>query len=231
MPPSASSKRPLRWATAPGERALLVAEQLALDERRRQRGAVELTNGRVGGGGSGRGSRARRAPCRRRSRPGAARCSTSARPAGPSRGRSASRRCGRRCLRSPAAAATARAGRCCRPRVARGAAGSRRGRARSCSSERFVAVTSRFEPRRPRKLAVLAGDSRAHVFDPADLPVRGPNAELEPARRRAASGPPRRCASHAARSSSTMSSSRSDGLPLELRGLVARDRRRQEGDT
>ena len=45
MPPSASSKRPLRWAIGAGERALLVAEELALDERVGQRGAVELDEG------------------------------------------------------------------------------------------------------------------------------------------------------------------------------------------
>ena len=41
MPPSASSKRPCRRRDGAGEGALFVAEQLALDERRRQRRAVD----------------------------------------------------------------------------------------------------------------------------------------------------------------------------------------------
>ena len=41
VPPSASSKRPCRSATAPVKAPFLVAEQLAFDERRRQRGAVD----------------------------------------------------------------------------------------------------------------------------------------------------------------------------------------------
>ena len=41
VPPCASSKRPARAADGAGERALLVAEELALDERRGDRGAVD----------------------------------------------------------------------------------------------------------------------------------------------------------------------------------------------
>ena len=41
VPPSAISNRPWRWADRPRERALLVAEQLALDQAGRQRGAVD----------------------------------------------------------------------------------------------------------------------------------------------------------------------------------------------
>ena len=40
VPPSASSKRPTCCADRAGERALLVAEELALEQRRRDRGAV-----------------------------------------------------------------------------------------------------------------------------------------------------------------------------------------------
>ena len=41
MPPCASSKRPMRFASRAGEGAALVAEQLGLDQRRRHRRAVE----------------------------------------------------------------------------------------------------------------------------------------------------------------------------------------------
>ena len=41
VPPSASSKRPGLRRDGAGERALFVPEQLALDERRRQRRAVD----------------------------------------------------------------------------------------------------------------------------------------------------------------------------------------------
>ena len=41
VPPSASSMRPRRRCRGAGERALLVAEQLALEQRLRQRGAVD----------------------------------------------------------------------------------------------------------------------------------------------------------------------------------------------
>ena len=42
MPESASSKRPVLRPTAPGESSLLVAEELALDQGRRQGGAIDL---------------------------------------------------------------------------------------------------------------------------------------------------------------------------------------------
>ena len=45
MPPSASSKRPLAPADGPGERALFVAEQLALEQGFRQGGAVDRDQG------------------------------------------------------------------------------------------------------------------------------------------------------------------------------------------
>ena len=58
VPPSASSKRPMRRSNRAGERALLVAEQLALDQAGRQGGAVDLDErlvapraGRVDGAG------------------------------------------------------------------------------------------------------------------------------------------------------------------------------------
>ena len=41
VPPCARAKRPSRRSVAPGERALLVPEELALDEVRRDRGRVE----------------------------------------------------------------------------------------------------------------------------------------------------------------------------------------------
>ena len=47
VPPLASSKRPGLLATAPGERAALVAEELALDELLGDRGAVDLDEGLV----------------------------------------------------------------------------------------------------------------------------------------------------------------------------------------
>ena len=47
VPPSACSKRPSRRATRAGERALLVAEELALEERLGERGAVEAHERRL----------------------------------------------------------------------------------------------------------------------------------------------------------------------------------------
>ena len=46
MPPSARSKRPLRLLVGPGERALLVAVELALDELRREERAADLDVGK-----------------------------------------------------------------------------------------------------------------------------------------------------------------------------------------
>ena len=45
MPPRASSKRPTRGADGAGEGAALVAEELALDEGRREGGAVDVHEG------------------------------------------------------------------------------------------------------------------------------------------------------------------------------------------
>ena len=78
-----------------GEGALLAPEQLALDQARRQRRAVDLDHDVPRCAGSCGGWRAPRAPCRCRSRPARARRSPSARPAPPAAGRSGWRGSGR----------------------------------------------------------------------------------------------------------------------------------------
>ena len=88
VPPSATSKRP-RFADGPGEGALLVAEQLALDERRRHGRAVDGDERPLARGGCARAARARPAPCRCRSRRAGGRSRRSGRPARPGGARGA----------------------------------------------------------------------------------------------------------------------------------------------
>ena len=92
VPPSASSKRPRRCCVRAGEGALLVAEELALDQLARHRGAVDLDQRPLARAGWPRGSRARPAPCRCRFRPGSAPCCRSGRPARSARAGAARRR-------------------------------------------------------------------------------------------------------------------------------------------
>ena len=68
VPPSARSNRPRLRAHGAGERALLVAEQLALEQRARERRAVDADERAARRARAGGGWRARRAPCRCRSR-------------------------------------------------------------------------------------------------------------------------------------------------------------------
>ena len=68
VPRCASSKRPIWVRMRAGERAALAAEQLALDQRRRQRGAVDDDERPVAPRAAAGESRARAAPCRCRSR-------------------------------------------------------------------------------------------------------------------------------------------------------------------
>ena len=72
VPPSATSKRPRVRGDRAGEGALLVAEQLALDERGGQGGAVHGDERPAPAGAARRGSRAPRGPCRCPSRRGSA---------------------------------------------------------------------------------------------------------------------------------------------------------------
>ena len=69
MPPSACDEEPLAVAARVGERAAHVAEQLALEQGRRHRGAVDGDERRLAARGCGGGWRARRAPCRCRVSP------------------------------------------------------------------------------------------------------------------------------------------------------------------
>ena len=68
MPPSASSNRPTRRRSAPGERPLLVPEELALGEALGDGAAVERDERPAGAAGRGGAAPARPAPCRSRSR-------------------------------------------------------------------------------------------------------------------------------------------------------------------
>ena len=81
MPPSASTNTPGAIRRRAGERALDVTEQLAVDQRLGNRAAVERDEPLARGARRARAARARRAPCRCRSRPG----SGSRRPDSPSR--------------------------------------------------------------------------------------------------------------------------------------------------
>ena len=82
VPPSASSKRPLRARDRAGEGALLVAEELGLQQALGQGRAVDLHERARRRGGSRSGAPSRSAPCRCRSRPGSARWHRSGRPGG-----------------------------------------------------------------------------------------------------------------------------------------------------
>ena len=73
VPRCASSNLPICCLMAPVKDALLVAEELAFDQVRRQRRAVDLDEGRAARAGCCSGWRWRRAPCRCRSRRGSAR--------------------------------------------------------------------------------------------------------------------------------------------------------------
>ena len=68
VPPLACSIRPARAAGRAGERAAGVAEQLVLEQRVGQRGAVQRDERLVGARAARRAARARRAPCPCRSR-------------------------------------------------------------------------------------------------------------------------------------------------------------------
>ena len=74
VPPSASSKRPMRVVDRARERALLVTEQLALEQVARNRAAVDRDERPVARARTARGCGARRALCRNRTRRGSAPC-------------------------------------------------------------------------------------------------------------------------------------------------------------